>query len=395
MRSLITTLLIISGAFLYTFGQQDYDVKADSLSWGVMGPYGKRIPYYRIPGSQIQPIQFCGDIFNAGDSTLQNIQFSIAENSSGWTASATRDSLLAGSDDSLCVSDFLFPSFSGLVQFTSEVTTTSQELNTQNNYFDTLSVEYSGDFLAEYARDNVFTGIQGGISDTSFNFEVGNIFEIFYEDFPIIMSVVVHPSSSAGESIFGVIYKYDDQMDIFTVIAGTDSHNLTQAEIQSGQPVPLYVFGPLLYPGTYLATVVAEMSGPNKVVIGTSGFSPDSTSFIRTNSNPTFQSISQTPMVRLAFGYEGLEEKKNSINMDVFPNPAIDKTTISFELNNEAMVQLFLTDLTGKVVYTSNLKGVHGTQKVEINTSLLSEGIYLMNVEMDGSVFTQKLVVTK
>lgn len=396
MQTLFTTLLIILATFSYSLGQQDYDIKADSLSWGVLGDYGIRMPYYKIPFDQIQPIQFCGNVTNFGDSTLYDLQLNVSENYYGWSGIANSDSLHAGNNDSLCVVDYLFPFTEGFIQFSSQVSTSSPESNTLNNHFDTLLIEYTADFWTEYARDNIFKGIQNGISDTSYFFEAGNIFELFQPEAVPYLSVVVHPSSVEGESIYGQIYSYDEQTGDFTLYAATNYYNLTQWDIQGGEPIQLGTLGlPYLPVGTYLVTIASDMTGPNKVVIGTSGSSPDSTSFKRTYNNWNFQSIYETPMVRLVVNPEGLEENVKRINMDVFPNPATFKAIVSFELNSEFSVKVFITDVTGKVVYTNDLGKVNGSNKLEINTGTLANGIYTINIETNGYISTQKLVVRK
>jgi copper chaperone CopZ len=54
-----------------------------------------------------------------------------------------------------------------------------------------------------------------------------------------------------------------------------------------------------------------------------------------------------------------------------------------------------VTDLSGKVVYTTDLGTVNGTQDVQVNTSSFTSGVYMVNVSVDGAVTTQKLVVRK
>jgi hypothetical protein len=54
-----------------------------------------------------------------------------------------------------------------------------------------------------------------------------------------------------------------------------------------------------------------------------------------------------------------------------------------------------VTDLTGKLVYSQNLGSVNGAQKVSIDTENLTNGVYMVNVIVDGAVSTQKLVVRK
>jgi Tol biopolymer transport system component len=90
-----------------------------------------------------------------------------------------------------------------------------------------------------------------------------------------------------------------------------------------------------------------------------------------------------------------LNEVANTVGMNVYPNPANSNATVSFSLNNEADVNINVTDLSGKVVYTNALGTVNGTQSVNVNTDALNSGVYMVNVSVDGTVSTQKLVIRK
>jgi copper chaperone CopZ len=79
----------------------------------------------------------------------------------------------------------------------------------------------------------------------------------------------------------------------------------------------------------------------------------------------------------------------------VYPNPATASTNVAIELTNEAEVAITVTDLSGKVVYSNALGTVNGTQNVTINTDSISGGAYLVNVSVNGTVSTQKLIVRK
>ena len=81
--------------------------------------------------------------------------------------------------------------------------------------------------------------------------------------------------------------------------------------------------------------------------------------------------------------------------MSVYPNPANDLSNVSFELNNEADVNITVTDLSGKVVYTNALGTVNGAQNVAINTTALNNGVYFVNLSVNGTVSSEKLVVKK
>ena len=91
-----------------------------------------------------------------------------------------------------------------------------------------------------------------------------------------------------------------------------------------------------------------------------------------------------------------LDEVTTAVSgINVFPNPANNSANVSIELSNDAAVAINVTDLSGKVVYTTDLGTVNGTQDVQVNTSSFTSGVYMVNVSVDGAVSTQKLVVRK
>jgi hypothetical protein len=90
-----------------------------------------------------------------------------------------------------------------------------------------------------------------------------------------------------------------------------------------------------------------------------------------------------------------LDEVTAVSGINVFPNPANNVANVSIELSNDAAVAINVTDLSGKVVYTTDLGTVNGTQDVQVNTSSFTSGVYMVNVSVDGAVSTQKLVVRK
>ncbi len=102
-------------------------------------------------------------------------------------------------------------------------------------------------------------------------------------------------------------------------------------------------------------------------------------------------------MIRLSADYTGgLNENTFVNNVSVYPNPAVTVANVSFNLKNTANVEISVTDVAGKVVYTNSLTNASaGTQKVAINTESLNNGIYMVNIISNGSKTTEKFVVKK
>ena len=84
-------------------------------------------------------------------------------------------------------------------------------------------------------------------------------------------------------------------------------------------------------------------------------------------------------------------------NLSVYPNPASDRVSITFTTAVSCKAKLELYDMSGKLV--KNLyEGVlskNARQKIELSTSSLPAGIYIVNLQTENEIVSQsKLVVT-
>ena len=92
----------------------------------------------------------------------------------------------------------------------------------------------------------------------------------------------------------------------------------------------------------------------------------------------------------------GLNENEAFSSFSVYPNPAADNIAIDFSLRAESAVNVSITDLSGKVVYTSNLGNkTAGASSLNINTAAFANGIYVVNVLTNNGIATEKLVIRK
>lgn len=107
------------------------------------------------------------------------------------------------------------------------------------------------------------------------------------------------------------------------------------------------------------------------------------------DSNRTFISQYALPGV-------GIDEVSNSVSeMNLFPNPTNKETvTLTLDLKKSAMIRVDLMNNIGQhiqSIYNHNTPS--GTNKIDITTSDLSPGIYLVNVSIDNAIVTKKLIV--
>lgn len=82
--------------------------------------------------------------------------------------------------------------------------------------------------------------------------------------------------------------------------------------------------------------------------------------------------------------------------LSIYPNPSNDKSTISFNLNESAILNLTITDITGSVVLTQNgVSGQSGINAIYIDTKKLENGVYFVNLNSAKIKLTQKLNIIK
>lgn len=92
--------------------------------------------------------------------------------------------------------------------------------------------------------------------------------------------------------------------------------------------------------------------------------------------------------------YNSINENKNDLSLNLFPNPATDNVQVNYTLSSESMVTINLYDVTGKLVATvSKGEQPQGRHFAHINTSDLAKGFYTVNVVTSFGASTSKLIV--
>lgn len=115
------------------------------------------------------------------------------------------------------------------------------------------------------------------------------------------------------------------------------------------------------------------------------------------NSNPGHKGGDGTTLSTLKVkevGTTGISMLSSKVeNLMIYPNPSNDVVKLNFDLKKSSEVTIDITDLNGKRLIPV-LTGKHnGNVTKEINIAGLSQGIYLMRIEIDGRIATQKINV--
>ena len=82
------------------------------------------------------------------------------------------------------------------------------------------------------------------------------------------------------------------------------------------------------------------------------------------------------------------------VNLEIFPNPASDHVSVSFDLLDDKNVSIKMLNVLGQSVKTISKQQLsNGHHDVQLQVNDLSKGIYFLNVDIDGALTTKKVVV--
>lgn len=204
----------------------------------------------------------------------------------------------------------------------------------------------------------------------------------------------------------------------FSTLIESESYTLTAADTTAGFvdiAIPAALFGTpqnrVLQPGPYfVAAELISNAGTNHVRIVDDltyeRFMPPYSSIIFLPTPPGASARWYTNGVGLGVsGVFGRAVSNVSVNeLDnrtfkfnhLYPNPAKNEVNVSFRLKESANVTIRVRDLAGRIVAESN-EGMlfEGGHKSTIALNSLNAGMYFVELNANGAVASQKLVVTK
>lgn len=136
--------------------------------------------------------------------------------------------------------------------------------------------------------------------------------------------------------------------------------------------------------------------GSSAIFTWTAPTTPDTVYFfsntVGVNGNSNDNGDRETFYNRILYpklSFAGLNEK-DRMNVKVFPNPAKHHVVIQLPIKNQ-QVYITLVDLSGKTVFRQ-LEKMNGNM-ISLNVDEFSKGIYYLNVESNGVVYKERLVI--
>ncbi len=87
-------------------------------------------------------------------------------------------------------------------------------------------------------------------------------------------------------------------------------------------------------------------------------------------------------------------DKPNTANINVYPNPITEKTIFSYELIENSNVEIKLIDMTGKLIKSTSMQQGPGLQTINIFDDVnVKSGIYLLNAKINDKVYTVRVIM--
>ena len=374
--------------------KSDFDLEQKKVLFGSIGAYGSDqgdISYFKIPITQISPIDFGGVIKNNGSSSQSDVIFNT--NATGYPGVSAPASIASGVTDTVWVANkYIHDGTIGSKIFTFNTSSSAVDDVPANNGT-TASAQITINFTDNiYARDN---GSKDGFYDNNGKkYELANVFDVFADQTLYSIDVTLDKTTAINTSFYAIVYELTQTGRVELV----RSEVITVTSAMIGKNITLELSNPqLLSAGKpYYIGVGSEGGNGTDLVVATAGKSNPGTSFIKDETDTWFY-ITTTPMIRMNFqNATGLSELKTVSSLNIYPNPANISANVSFELNNDTDVNIAVSDLTGKTVYSNKLGNMNsGSHNVTINTDKMSNGIYIVNFEANGTTTSQKLVVRK
>ena len=89
-----------------------------------------------------------------------------------------------------------------------------------------------------------------------------------------------------------------------------------------------------------------------------------------------------------------VDELLNTINMEVYPNPATDMANISFSVKDAGVAKIEILNAVGQVIVSQDLGTISGQQNISMNTADLASGMYIVRISVGENITTRSLSIS-
>jgi hypothetical protein len=350
-----------------------FDIAHEESWWGT-GNFQNQ--YYKIPLSQASPVTFYTSISNNTGVQIDNVQSGVTVANSGgvdYTGSSTMVNLAAVETDTFTVTGWT-PSAVGMhdVDFEAIVSGQTDGDPSNNSWSDRLEITQS-----LYGLDSLENGGQSVASISNFSgntgqpFKIGNVYEIINDGAIQCVEIgIADEPENDGTSVFGEVYVWSTATSQWEFRGATDVVDLTTTDLGTIINVPLLAEAAVVA-GEEALVVAGHYGGP----VDGSG---DDAYWL---SNP------RAIVVRANFDC-GLNVGKNQmVNVDVFPNPAMEE--INVEFNTDSFSSYRIIDLNGRVL----AEGYVNSTNLSIDVRTFETGVYTLELLGDKQAVRKRVIV--
>ena len=213
---------------------------------------------------------------------------------------------------------------------------------------------------------------------------LANAFDIYENTTLTSISFHVNDNSVPGAELNVELYETTGQI----YLEESDSYVLTAADIDSWVTLPLLNPYPLFAGTSYMAAVRGRQH-PLDTSLISSTTNPNTSRYLQDNCGAgTWYTVSKALLIRMNFGTINNINEKFELNYNVYPNPTIGRFTIDNLTNDE--YDLVVNNIYGQQVLVE--KQIINVKK-EIDLSLFSSGIYIVEIKTNNNNFTHKLLL--
>jgi hypothetical protein len=190
------------------------------------------------------------------------------------------------------------------------------------------------------------------------------------------------PFSVTSQSI-NETWKENNSATITWNVAGTNANGINTQNVK----ILLSIDGGLTF-NTVLANSVPNNGSYTFTVPGGLGTTNQARIMVKAVDN-IFLAVNSTNFtIESSLGTDDVNQKDAII---ISPNPSQGIITIDFD-KTPTKAQINVLDISGRKVYSNNLTSVKTQQ---VNLSNLTNGVYIVSLEVDGKTHTKKLIIKK
>jgi len=222
--------------------------------------------------------------------------------------------------------------------------------------------------------------------------------------------------SGSIPSVYNLEFSPNGRFLYYSVYASTGSSNneLYQVDLNDAVLTPTLIntfgatyggglkLGPdsLIYHisdnGVYTNTLkLGRIKQPDvKFIPGTTTFSQFYEENFKTYPNVMGVGLCEFLVLPTTFLPNGISEKQQSpdaVGISLYPNPASDVVSINIANRKSENYTLTIYDISGRIIHTEKVKQL----QTQINTSKLSNGMYMLEIKSEGLSKIQKLAIQR